>query len=396
MTKTVKGDSNLIAGRDVIIHRSVEQLAGINKIDELFGATDTLFRQAVSSSGTIFKKNTAITFSSEALFSSLIVIGIPVGIAIEVPGQIIPLLKSLLESSDESLELTTNHIRSAVLQCLTGLQLHQDKVTAQEVTTWCSAYVRRYGSGTQFLRIIDNGREFELNYEYIKQTLLPHILERILGLERGEDAVDRFRNVFSSNTLESMATEILRIANTLNIYSIYYKTLYHLGRDIMLQPPHPWIVNTATKRMVLDYNVERAAFHFVAISKPVAEANPALFMSAARECCVHLCAGLLSFYGCFLGVESKYGLIELMRVIKLKLYNIPMWDHCRLCDFERDLQRTGKSLDGFHNFLQRVYMSLYHQPYNAVTFKRAKLNCEELLRATEKIINKEVVRSDHT
>jgi hypothetical protein len=395
MADTIKGDHNLLAGRDLIIGQRAEARAQ-PEIAELFRATDRLFRE-VSESGTIYRQNTAIEFSSEALFSSLIMIGIPVSIAIDVPRQVIPLLKNLCEHSEGEFLLTTNHLKATVLQILTGLQFQRPSTTEEEVTTWCSAYVRRYGSGTEFLHVIDNGVEVDLNYEYIKETLLPHVLERVLGLEKGIDSIDRFHPFFSTSVLQRMAKEILRNVNTLNLYSIHYKTLYHLVREIMIQPPHPWIVNEATIEKVLAYNVERATFHYNSISKETATIHPVLFLPAARECAVHLCASILSYYGCLLGVESRYGLNELMRVITLKLKqrNLPMWHYCTLNNLERDLERIGTSLSRFYSFLERVQSSLYYQSNDLDGFSRAKDNCQLLMQITGRIIGRQLGPEDN-
>jgi hypothetical protein len=394
MAKSIKGNQNLHAGRDIILGRPSDRFVP-DGIGELFKTTDRLFREIISGSGVIYRKNTPIEFSSEALFSSLIVIGIPVQIAIEVPAQIIHLLKTLIEYAEEDFELTTNNIRAAVLQVLTGLQFRPDSFTADEVSTWCSAYVRRYGSGSSFLQVIDNGIEVELNYEYIKQKLLPHVLERVLGLEKGQDAVGQYKYFFSSHVMAHMAKEIIRFINTLNLYSIQYKTLYFLVRDTMLQPPHPWIVNEATMEIVLRYNLERASFHYKTIFGQFTEASPALFIPSARECCVHLCAAILSYYGCLLGIESRYGLGELMRVIQLKLYqtNVPMWNYCRLYNLEADLSKKGMSLSSFHNFLARLNSSLYPQLDGAEAFARAKENCGLLLQYTETLLDRKIHRA---
>jgi hypothetical protein len=151
-----------------------------------------------------------------------------------------------------------------------------------------------------------------------------------------------------------MSREILKFVRTLNLYSIRYKTLLNLLQDIVLQPPHPWIVNRQTKDAVTDYNIDKAQHHFRFIAHPELVTNPALFNQSAKECFMHLSASLLSHYGAFLGVSNRYGLLELIRILKLSRKNPALWSYCEIQQFESDLAKSECTLVSFQNRLERI------------------------------------------
>jgi hypothetical protein len=391
MARTVKGSGNIVAGRDLVLARARPPESEPEAIARVFESIDRVFRNAITETGIVMRGSESIEFSSEALFRSLVLIGIPVAVAIDVPRQIIPLLKSLIENADHPSAPTTNDIKMAVLQLITGLEFSGTAYTNQEVTTWCTAYVRRYGSAAQFMRVLDNGVEMDLNYDYIKGSLLPHVFCSVLGLEKGVDPFEKYKEYFTPPVLQRMATEVLRFVNMLNLYTVSYKTLYHVVKETVLQPPHPWIVSEATVGTVMAYNIERATHHYIAASSEIATQNPALFLPAVRECCIHLCAAILSYYRCLLGAESRYGLLELIRVMNLKLKhrNLLLWSYSKFDSIETDLHRIGLTPNGFLNFLERLNSSLY-QVNTVDSFNRAKQNCDLLVKYTNALLGTHV------
>ena len=258
------GNENIVAGRDVYINRAQGTLEKLAQLPTLFAEIDSAF-SAILQNANISRWGKQEVFSSEKLFGSLVTIGIPVSIAISIPTRILPLLQVHKENIEPSV-FDANTIKKCVLEVLTGLQFTEPFSSHDEVTTWCSAYVRRYGGANEFINVLDNGRSLELDHDFVKETFLPHVLEKALALPRGTDVVEAYKGAFSEKVIDRMAREIIRIANGLNLYEIEYRTLFRLITEIMIKPPHPWIVNSSTQASVLKYNRERAKSHLDEIS----------------------------------------------------------------------------------------------------------------------------------
>jgi len=152
-----------------------------------------------------------------------------------------------------------------------------------------------------------------------------------------------------------MAAEIITSINSLNLYTIRYITLLHLLQDIILEPPHPWIVNLQTIERVSQYNFERALHHIQNTQTSSVQGNPALLLHAYYEYFRHICATILSKYGAFLGVGERYGLLELKRIINLKNNNRPLWTYCRIHDLEKALCSINMDLNSLTNCLDRIW-----------------------------------------
>jgi len=129
------------------------------------------FRQEVSESGQILRLSSPIEYSAEALFTSLMQIGLPANVALKIPFAIVTFLKERADENEESHLLTTGDIRVAVVDAMETL-VNTGAVSAETVSMWCAAYIRRYGNpANQFVKVIDNEEERDLNYDYIETVL---------------------------------------------------------------------------------------------------------------------------------------------------------------------------------------------------------------------------------
>ena len=334
----VTGTGHITAGGNVNISRTniEKDLIGI---EEIFVIADESFRSNVDESGLIYRGDEKVKYSSKELFTSLMQICIPFEASIRIPFQIVNILSDIKEY-DEDKVVTTSDIRIAVVQCIGGLVYLNH--TEEEVNMWTAAYIRRYGNpGNDFLIVIDNGQEKQLNHEYAQTVLIPHLLRRTIGPNECQVPQNSYPAIFSSTQIERMSREILRFVSVLNLYTIRYKTLIHLLQDLVLQPPHPWIVNKDTQRFAILYNIDRANHHLKLIIDSRNINNPALFNQAARECFMHLCAIILSYYGAFLGVNTRYGLLELIRLLRMKRKNPALWSYCNISEIDDDLKPLG-------------------------------------------------------
>jgi hypothetical protein len=399
MSNNIRGDGNMAAAGNIYVQRIVDTYERVHKIGDLFSYVDNQFKE-ITGSNEVLRQDKKLSFSSEALCGSLVTIGIPISISFEVIESVLPLLRNFCDASHGSpCEVSTNEIKRCVLQTLAGLQFrlplkeNEKTTTQEEVATWSTAYVRRYGGAGMYLQIIDAGEVLDLDYDYLKERFIPHLLERVLGMEKGSDVVEKYSGFFTSSVIQKMATEIITFANTLNIYTINYKTLYFLAKEIVLQPPHPWMVNQQTIEPVVAYNIDRIKDHYDCICGEFSKTLPEYFLSAAYECVAHASATILAQYGCMLGVESKYGLTELIRMCQMKLKgkNIVMWEFCKLDDLENDLKKSGYTLQTFFLFLQRLYAALAPAYNKSPDMHEIVSNATRLIKFAEQVTAKRIM-----
>lgn len=396
MNDGVDGDNNIVSGRDSIVQHVHQLSERIDRIADIFSRIDREFSR-VTGAPTIVKRDQPIMFSSEALCTSLASLGIPISIALDVVESVVPLLRGHISAreTNSAAEVSTNDVKMCVLHALSGLIFRSSEantiVGQEQVVTWSTAYVRRYGGSNLYLKVIDHGVEVDLNFEYLKENFVPHLLGGIVGQD-GEDVIGQYRKFFSAAVVEKMASEIMSFSSSLNLYSIRYKTLYHLSRDIVLTAPHPWIVTPETMDAVLSYNAERALHHFQVISANVAQDHPDHFRPSAHECAAHLCATLLAYYGCMLGVESRYGLVELIRVCEIRKSNgnLVLWSYCGLDKFESDLKRNMTNVITLELFLRRIQSSLSISFAKSTDMKDIVSKCRKLGDLISNIIGRPI------
>lgn len=125
-----------------------------------------------------------------------------------------------------------------------------------------------------------------------------------------------------------MAREIMHITGHLDLYSIRYKALIHLIQEILLQPPHPWLVSEETIPSVFEYNVERMEAHYQTLTELLDLSEvPSTSYHHLKEFFQHASAAILTRYGGFLGVGDHYGLLELNRTLALIYNDINLWHY---------------------------------------------------------------------
>ncbi len=372
----VSGSGNTTAGRD-IIEVCIKQNNNEKDFAEFFKSADNLFRSRIEADGLIFRGKEKVRYSSEELFTSLMQIGIPIKAALNIPFQIVSTLSEMREFEYDK-EFSTADIRVAVVKCIGGLIYHNHN--DEDVNMWEAAYIRRYGNpgANYFLIVLDNEEEKQLNHDYLQQVVIPHLLKRVIGPEECNLPHKQFSCIFSGAQIGRMSREIWRFVSFLNLYNIRYKTLINLLQDLILQPPHPWIVNRDTKHIVTEYNIERAVHHFKSICNPNKVPNPDLFNQSAKECFMHLCAAILSQYGAFLGVNTRYGLRELIRCLSLKNKNQVLWSCCKIISLESDLKSIGCSRRSMISRLERIKYNLDHREDGKEKFHSLSRGAREL------------------
>ncbi|HEX6749394.1 MAG TPA: hypothetical protein VF092_19015 [Longimicrobium sp.] len=334
-SQNASGSGNILAGRDVFIvgetallQRFAEQMTAIdNRINEVFP-------QKILSPT---KNNTFEPFSSERLIRSLVQVGIPLTVAIAVAQELEPRLIDVVGADDV---VTTAHIRKAVSKTIYGMAT--DHHTASMLQTWGDVYSRRYGNPHERLRLLHrDGSEEDLDFRYLKQVLIPHIVDNILGT----DLSQLKEGLITSAAIEHIAEELMQQVKGLNLYAIRYKTLYNLAYDIAVQPPHPWFVETAYMSSTVAYELERAQSHSRILSALMGGNDFAASRHAAMECIQHACAAILGFYGAFLGAGYLGPIHQLIHVLRLadENGNAVLWEFCKIRQIEGDLAAIGES-----------------------------------------------------
>lgn len=378
---TVDGDKNLVAGRDIVI--SVQQQdPRLGKSH--FAEIDTRYTRKVQADGKLLRGKAEVLFSAESLFTSLVRIGLGYDDAFEVTNRSVGVLADQKEDIDTPDWIPTSlDLRTAVMRVLSALG-DDGEHNASQVDLWFAAYIRRYGNPVnQFLKVIDHDDHRDLDYAYIKKTILPHVLCRIIGMDRFDNPLKKYVAVFSGTTVDHMADAVIAYTNELNLYTIRYKTLINLLQDLILEPPHPWIVNKQTVKDIVTYNIERADAHFA----DVCDGAPLYrFEFSIRECFQHSCAAVLATYGAFLGVDAKYGLHELRRAMKYQHQNPELWNFCRIAKMTLDFKAIDRDIYDFSRLLDRINDLLASQSQSGRR-KRLYDSAERLLNISKQLVN---------
>jgi hypothetical protein len=326
-------------------------------LKKFFSNIDVQFCERIARNGKLKRMSQLVDFSSAALVGSLLELGLPLSLSLHVPSAVIDILEGLIKDGVIDDEIDSSHIRTAVVRSFDMLQERQDS-SPDRIELTRSSYIRRYGNpDNQYLKVIDRGVERDLNYSFIINELLPHVLKRIL--ETDVSPTIKFRAMFSASRLKEMAREVMYATSQLNLYSIRYKALIHLIQDIVIQPPHPWIVSKETENSVFAYNLERMEAHFQSIHDLIdLEEIPSTSYHHLKEFFQHSAAAILSKYGAYLGVGQHYGLLELTRTLSLINGNTVLWENCRIKEIERDLERLDCSLTDFRRAANKVQEKL--------------------------------------
>lgn len=304
--------------------------------------------------------------------------------------EIVNILKELASSDQDRRELTTSDIRVAVVQAIRDL-VHTGEYSNESVGMWSAAYVRRYGDpANQFIKVIDNDQEYDLNFEYINKTLLPHLLNRIMGLPKNSAPFETYRRIFSRDIVTDMSKEILSSLNSLNLYAIRYKTILYLLQDLILEPPHPWIVNEETIEKVVSYNMTMANTHLERTLNPKSTFNLEAIHQSFHEYFRHICAAILANYGAFLGTGGRYGLLELKRILGLRQTNLVLWQYCQIKNLEADLLKENSDVTALANCLTRVIAHLSYPATESKHFEDLREHASYLLRIASHICEKRI------
>ena len=295
-------------------------------------------------------------FSSEKLLLSLAALGMPPRLTLRIADVLDRYLVDVVEGVDT---ITTAHIRKAVSLAIYGLA---GSISSEpNADLWGDRYARRYGNPDERIQVIqrDGTSEF-LDYTFVKSRLIPHVVEHVFDTryERVRDTVIRKQD------FRAMSREILEHVKGLNLYSIRYKTLFNLVRDLATQPPNPWFVEDAFIPEIVEHELQRAGEHRAPLEDRWSAQNLSMYRHSLGELIHHSSSALLAFYGAFIGAGHLRPLHQLVHNLQMveEDQNPVLWDFYRMSQLEGDLEAVGESRGGLYRLAQRIQNNVNDVP----------------------------------
>lgn len=342
MKQTVDGENHVVAGRDIIIN--AQYLS--TKFNEIY---DNLLKPAFESldkritdlfPGGLFSPTSAEIkheFSSEKLFTSLTLLGLPINVALHAISRTEFEFSKLSQTQQK---ITTDDIRIAVAKSL--YQYDSSEFCEKKRQFWGDKYVRIYGRPNQKLLVLTkDGNSHELNYRYVLTVIIPQLIDYIWGIGKFE----HLRKAISIEDKNEMADEILRAVKSLGVYRIHFSSLLKIAKELALQPPHPWLVECAFDYEAIAYDYDKAKMHCVNMVRDYGRENFESCLYSFRETVHHSCSAVLAYYGIYMGCGYLAPLHTLHRVITSLEKGMPIEATCLdRIDIKSDLRSLGVSI----------------------------------------------------
>lgn len=372
----VEGTNHTVAGGNILYQHFMPS-EPIGAIQARFAELDS---KVSDEFGKLVARNPAghpnIDFSSERLFSSLAMIGIPAKVALNIVFNIFPYIEDTIVRDGPP--FSTAHIRRAVSNAIqtmlgTGLERNQRQELA-------SKYARNYGNPKHInMILLRDGQTQPLDYRYINDAFLPELFNHISG-KRVNTA-----KVISNKNYSHMAGEIIDCVRRLGVYQIRYDTLLALAEDLAIQLPHPWIIYSGNREATIKHDIERSTYHLGVVLDE--RSNLAEFWRSAEECLDHTCSLLLAHYTCPIGGGTYAPANTLRNLTRLRAsgdhQNLALWEYSPISDFDKDLVQIGENIDEFHAKLKGLQRAIANGREDKLEFIR--LNLEAFFDVANKV-----------
>lgn len=284
-------------------------------------------------------------FRSERILTSLVEMGMPIRLAVEVVENVSDPLRERARAEET---FTTRDIRQAVWGAI--YSLGRDGRGSSAVETWASMYARRYGNPDRRLMVShpDDGHT-PLDYSYLDSTVVPGIFKDVTGasLPRLPDGM------VSRGERDEMSREIMMAVKGIPAYTITEGALRELAVDIALEPPHPWLVGTCFMSDTVTYDLERASFWIDRVAELIGERDRRAAVHAVVEVLEHAASAWLGFYGSFLGATYLGSLDQLNYQLQSLVKGAceTTWSYFRVDELPEDVERTDRT---FHDVAMRI------------------------------------------
>lgn len=141
-------------------------------------------------------------------------------------------------------------------------------------------------------------------------------------------------------------------------------------------------MNEQTREKVVEYNIERMFAHYGKLSAKADRKCLSLLHHSSQEFFRHASATILALYGAFLGVGSRYGLAELIRVLAMKKQNLTLWSYCDIREIENDLFKVDTKHAQFYAEAQRAMSKLSHPARDGKHLLELESTVEYFFRTT--------------
>lgn len=247
------------------------------------------------------KFNGEEVFNSWKIVHSLVEVGVSYPRALELTDKIIQIITDNKFICDAQI-LSCNELRTVIYDTIIGY--HPSKPETEfDVSCWASRYARRYSRDTEIIVLKDSEEPARLNYNYIKNTLLLHVINKITG-----DAV--FFKKISSREKTQMAESVLSFLKNMGLFEIKYDALEELIIEYITQKPHPWIVFN-NRETLLAYHKLQGENHITQLKSCDAEYSIILQTEAAY----HICAAFLIQYDDYSGCTETSPIIILANAV---------------------------------------------------------------------------------
>ena len=377
----IQGNNNIAAARDVVIKKSHDD--GMSeKLTEIDNAVQERHGLLFSA-----KENKEIPFSSRKLFASLASIDIPADVIYEICKFLPNIFQQTVE---QRTQLATDHVRAAVMEAIYDLdsetlkkslddreqtansysakhQIDDDVYDKSEAyiqalddrkSEWARRYARRYGNpDQQTLVIYKDGSTRRLDFDFLKNDLVPAMLKKILNrdtaLALSDKATDGKQVIISQMAIAGIAGIIFDELKRLNLYSLRYKTAFSLAMDLALQPPHPWFVTSTTQIATHQYDLERVETHLDHLENNLSQ-NFDMFWHHFVEFIRHSCSLVMGMYGGFLGHRHLSPISILKHWMAIRDENVALWEFCELREIEPDLIAIGSDANTFSHLIKKL------------------------------------------
>ncbi|MCB9138435.1 MAG: hypothetical protein H6642_08825 [Caldilineaceae bacterium] len=290
------------------------------------------------------QNNIYVSFQSEKLVLSLLRLGIPLHISLNILGSTVTNLNRKLSSNEQPIEgssldvmYSTADIRDAVVKSIYQLSNEHGIDTVQR---WGDRYARRYGGAGGHIQVIhEDGKIDELSFGFIKHYLLPDIFQSIFDLNFND-----FRGaILSQSHLSAMAETLVEYIRAIDLYHVRYTFLSNLVIEVGIQPPHPWFAPDTVARRIMDYDLEKIARHQLSLKQLTETSDVGAIYHSCKELVHHSCSLILCNYESYLGC---FDLAPLDVLINLIEYH------------SRDDVSDSEAFFKFSQFLGDLYSSL--------------------------------------
>lgn len=246
----------------------------------------------------------------------------------------------------------------------------QESETGFEVSCWASRYARKYNRNKELLVLdaLNNGGN--LNYSYIKNTIIMQIIYSITGNSIYYEKI-------TGNELCLMAESIFNFLKNMEIFEIQKTVLINLVKEYMTQKPHPWIVN-CNRDELLNYHKEQAEKHVTALE------NNSQLIILQIESAYHLCTFFMTKYDEYIGCDEMSPIISLTNAVnwvydeeKNKKNKLPMLKH-RVIQLKKDLEEQSITFNSFSSVLNVLMENIV---------KRRNVTSNDTKKAVEQMWN---------